>query len=273
MTQETQAQEIRKALKNKTSETNTVFTNEELDKNLFKPPSYKGPDSFAEAIEIVKKHEGIPLKEIPFNERIGYAEIELILPRENTPLGVQEQQRLIAKAVDWGGMHIQYPNKNGSVECVRLDDSNPTIVQVVFNMGNIPQLEMYLRKMGGQVFRMGLIFQAVVSFVELDQINKQANYLAMQVSGNLEEDEEDDEAFKWKGLNLAGVYLDPKTISVTAGMSNINPEDTNKLNLILYENQIRNTEMYRKQRISELREMQAPVSSINQAGGVPDIDV
>jgi len=46
--------------------------------------------------------------------------------------------------------------------------------------------------------------------------------------------------------------------------------------LILYENQIRNTEMYRKQRISELRElqeMQAPVSSINQAGGVPDIDV
>ena len=243
----------------------------------FKPKGYKGPTSYLEGIELVKRNKGLSLEQIPFDERYSYAVIELILPSMGQPLGVQEQRRLIAKAKSWEGFHIQYPNEKGVMVSKRLDDDNPQVFQVVFNLPHIPELETHLRSMDSQVFEFVVIADAVTQFVELEMMNRkvayQNNLLNLQASGvTIQDDTEYDDTFK--GLSLANVYLDMGSIKPTAGLSYINPEDVDKIEYLLNQSANSSQKSYRKARVQNIKAnlLLTPTTS-QQVMGVNEQDV
>ena len=242
----------------------------------FKPKGYKGPLSYLEGIELVKKNKGKSLEEIPFDERYSYAVIELVLPSIGQPLGVNDQRRLIAKAISWAGFHIQYPNEKGVMQSKRLDDENPQVFQVVFNLPHIPELELHLRSMDSQVFEFVVIADAVTQFVELEMMNKKAAYqnnlLNLQASGVTIQDTEYDDTFK--GLSLANVYLDMNSVRPTAGLSYINPDDVNKIECLLNQSASISQKTYRKARVQEIKALSLLTpTTTQQVMGVNEQDV
>lgn len=251
--------------------------NEDIILSILKHPDYSDewPCSYAEAVEVVKKHKGKELKDIPLNERICTAFLLVQVrseqsssPTRQSALGYDAgasrgnanspRLTILGTSHEWGGVFVAGPDAEGTTQHVRLYDEEPLLLSLVVNVSPeaIHYLRQELQRRNTQTIGFGVVADCRASYSELEMVQQKRQGINLKALAQDQSVEIDNEAMdggnKSESITLARVFIDPSTIVEALPPSELPTMNGKELTQRLSRNAVAGRNAGRAARIAQL---------------------